>query len=100
MNDAAFDEALEDRLGVRIGDGTWGCWSGLGFGTSCAAVHGLIGEAVGMLVLGAQGVLDDEGIEALDTAAGLGVEGDEVGTLDLEASLDLLDHQLGVGDDA
>ena len=71
-----------------------------GGGFAGAAVHGFVGEAVGVLVFVAEGVGDLEGFELGDAAAGFFPEGLEVGAVDLVLALDLLDHQLGVGDDA
>ena len=65
-----------------------------------AAVHGFVGEAVGVFVFVAQGVGDLEAVEFGDAAFCLFVEGLEVGAFDLILTLDLLDHQFGVGDDA
>ena len=65
-----------------------------------AAVHGFVGEAVGVLVFVAEGVGDLEGFEFGDAVSGLLPEGSQVGGVDLVLALDLLDHQLGVGDDA
>ena len=71
-----------------------------GVGSLHAAVHGFVGEAVGVLVFVAEGVGDLEGFEFGDAVSGLLPEGFQVGGVDLVFALDLLDHQLGVGDDA
>ena len=65
-----------------------------------AAVHSLVGEAVGVLVFVAEGVGDFEGFEFGDAVFGLLPEGAEGGGVYFVFALDLLDHQLGVGDDA
>jgi hypothetical protein len=65
-----------------------------------AAVHGLVGQAVGVLVFVAEGVDDLEGVELGDFLLRLLEEGPQAWALDLVLALDLLDHQLGVGDDA
>ena len=65
-----------------------------------ASVHGLVGEGVGGFVFVAEGVGDFEGFESGDAVFGLLPEGFEVGGVDLVLALDLLDHELGVGDDA
>ena len=65
-----------------------------------APVHGFVGEAVGVLVLVAQGVGDLEAVELRDAAAGFFPERPQVGGVDLVLALNLLDHQLGIGDDA
>ena len=84
------------RSGTRSGGGSWGrrSWGAVG-----AAVHGLVGEAVGVLVFVAEGVGDFELVELGDAAFGFFPEGAEIGGVDLVLALDLLDHQLGVGDD-
>ena len=66
---------------------------------SHAAVHGLVGERVGVLVFVAQGVGDLKGVEPGDAVAGLLPQGLQVRGVDLVLALDLLDHQLGIGDD-
>ena len=71
-----------------------------GVGAFHSAVHGFVGEAVGVLVFVAEGVGDLEGFEFGDAVSCLLPEGFEVGGVDLVLALDLLDHQLGVGDDA
>jgi len=65
-----------------------------------ATVHGFVGEAVGVLVFVAEGVRDLEGFESGDTVSGFLPERFEVRRVHLIFALDLLDHQLGVGDDA
>jgi hypothetical protein len=65
-----------------------------------SAVHGVVGELVGGLVFVAQGVGDLEAVELRDAAAGFLPERAEVGRVHLVLALDLLDHELGVGDDA
>ena len=71
-----------------------------GLGAPHAAVHGLVGEAVRVLVFVAQGVDDLEAVELGDFLLCLLEEGPEDGAFDLVLALDLLDHELGVGDDA
>ncbi len=65
-----------------------------------AAVHGFVGQAVGVFVLVAQSVADLEAFEFGDAVSRFLPEGSEVGGVDLVLALDLLDHQLGVADDA
>ena len=65
-----------------------------------AAIHGVVGEAVGVFVLVAEGVGDFEAVELGDAAAGFLPQGAQVGGVDLVLALDLLDHELGVGGDA
>ena len=72
----------------------------MGGGAFHAAVHGFVGEAVGVLVFVAEGVGDLEAVEAADAGFGFLPEGFEVGGVDFVLALDLLDHELGVGDDA
>ncbi len=67
---------------------------------SCSAIHRIVGKAVSMLVLVAQGMGDLEAVELRDAAAGLLPQGAKVGGVDLVPALDLLDHQFGVRDDA
>ena len=116
---AVFGEAAEHGVGLGVGVG-WGFGFGgvgawlsagdwqarAGWGTrSCgaafhAAVHGFVGEAVGVLVFVAEGVGDLEGFEFGDAVSGLLPEGSQVGGVDFVLALDLLDHELGVRDDA
>ena len=65
-----------------------------------AAIHGIVGEAVGVLVFVAEGVGDFEAVELGDAAAGFFPEGFEVCGVDLELALNLLDHEERIGDDA
>ena len=65
-----------------------------------AAIHGLVGETVGGLVFVAKGVGDLEALEAGDAIFCFLPEGFKVGRVDFVLALDLLDHELGVGDDA
>ena len=65
-----------------------------------AAVHGVVGELVGMLVAAAEGVADLEAIDAAGELSGFFKERAEDGAGYLVLALHLLDHQLGVGDDA
>ena len=116
MDYAVFGEAAEHGVGLGVGVG-WGLgFGGVGGGferrrcglaggvttlvAAHAAVHGLVGEAVGVLVFVAEGVGDLEGFEFGDAVSGLLPEGSEVGGVDFVLALDLLDHELGVGDDA
>ena len=113
MDDTVFGEAAEHSVGFGVGvwrgvgfggigvgfDGGRG-WLAGGVGALHAAVHGFVGEAVGFFVLVAEGVGDLEGFESGDAVPGLLPEGFEVGGVDLVLALDLLDHELGVGDDA
>ena len=113
MDCAVFGEAAEHGVGFGVGVG-WGfgffgvgggfegCRSGLAgsWGAFHASVHGFVGEAVGVFVFVAEGVGDLEGFEFGDAVAGFLPEGFEVGGVDFVFALDLLDHQLGVGDDA
>src|SRR5215471_12315216 len=86
VNDAVAGEAAEHGggFGVGVGVGWGGGFGGVrgGFerrgcgltgsvGALHAAIHGLVGEAVGVFVLVAEGVGDLEGIEAGDAAFGL-----------------------------
>jgi hypothetical protein len=110
---AVFGEAAEHCVGFGVGVG-WGLgfggvrcgleWGrgrlGGGRGAVHAAIHGLVGEAVGILIFVAEGVGDLEGFEFGDAVSGLLPEGSEVGGVDFVLALDLLDHELGVGDDA
>jgi hypothetical protein len=120
VDDAVFGEAAEHGvcLGVGVGRGfgfggirggfAWGRRGltggvGSGFATLVAAhatVHGLVGEAIGVLVFVAEGVGDLEGFESGDAVFGLLPEGPQVGGVDFVLALDLLDHELGVRDDA
>jgi hypothetical protein len=112
---AVFGEAAEHGVGLGVGGGLgWGLrcggvgrgfewWRGGlagGVGTLHSAVHGFVGEAVGVLVFVAEGVGDLEGLEFGDSAFGFVVKGLEVGAFDLVFALDLLDHELGIADDA
>ena len=113
MDYAVFGKAAEHGVGFGIGVG-WGFgfggvgrgfrrggWCGAGGrGAAHSAVHGFVGEAVGVFVFVAQGVGDLEAFEFGDAALGFFVERLEVRAFDLIFALDLLDHQLGVGDDA
>ncbi len=65
-----------------------------------AAVHGFVGEAVGVFVFVTEGVGDLEAVEAGDAGFGFLPEGFEVGGVDFVLALDLFDHEFGVGDDA
>lgn len=65
-----------------------------------ATVHGFVGQAVGVLVFVAEGVGDFEAVEPGDAIFCFLPEGFEVGGVDFVFALDLLDHELGVGDDA
>jgi hypothetical protein len=117
VDDAVFGEAAEHGVGFGVGVG-WGLGfggvgggregrpsGGLGSGVAAlatphSAVHGFVGQAVGVFVFVAEGVGDFEGFEFGYAAFGFFVEGFEVGAFDLVFALDLLDHELGVGDDA
>lgn len=63
-------------------------------------IHRFIREAVGFLVAAAEGVAHLEAVEAGGPAFGFLVEGNEAGAFHLVLTLHLLDHQLGIGDDA
>ena len=71
-----------------------------GWGAFHSSIHGFVGKAVGVFVLVSKGVGDLEGLELGDAVSRLLPEGFQVGGVDLVLALDLLDHQLGVGDDA
>ncbi len=78
---------------------------GLGTGVTTlvaahATVHGLVGEAVGVFVFVAEGVGDLEGFQFGYAVFCLLPEGSQIRGVDLVLALDLLDHQLGVRDDA
>jgi hypothetical protein len=82
---------------------TWGtriCGWVRGAGALHSAVHGLVGEAVGVLVFVAKSVGDLEGFESRDAVFCLLPQGSQVGGVDFIFALNLLDHQLGVRDDA
>ena len=64
------------------------------------SVHGFIGEAVSILVFVAEGVGDLESLELGYAVFCFQPERSQVGGVDFVLTLDLLDHQLGVGDDA
>ena len=83
----------------NFGDALRG-WMRVQSGALGAAVHGLVGQAVGVLIFVAEGVDDLEGVELGDFLPGLLEEGPQAWAFDLVLALDLLDHQLGVGDDA
>jgi hypothetical protein len=120
VDDAVFGEAAEHGVGFGVGVGRSfgfggvrgrfegrrdGLAGGLGAGVATlvaahSAVHGLVGEAVGVLVFVAEGVGDFEGFEFGDAVFGLLPEGSQVGGVDFVLALNLLDHELGVGDDA
>src|SRR3979490_62342 len=92
------------RGGLEGGRGGGLC-RGVGSGVTTLAtvhstVHGLVGEAVGVLVFVAGGVGDLEGFQSGDAVLGLLPEGSQVGGVDFVLALDLLDHELGVRDDA
>ena len=77
-------------------------WSGGRAGSRSpahSAVHGHIGQPVGMAVLLPQNMLDLEVVKPRNTALGLLVQGTEFGAVHAILPLDLLDHQLRVGDD-
>jgi hypothetical protein len=120
VDDTVFGEAAEHGVGFGVGvgrglgpggvggglergrGGLAGGW-GTGITTLAAAhapVHGLVGEAVGVLVFVAEGVGYLEGFESGDAVFGLLPEGSKVGGVDFVLALDLLDHELGVRDDA
>src|SRR3954468_6826863 len=86
------------RRGLGRLRGLWG--SGSCGRTLRPAVHGFVGEAVGVLVFVAEGVGDFEGFETGYAVLCFLPEGFEIGRVDLVLALDLLDHELGVGDDA
>jgi hypothetical protein len=116
MDDAVFGEAAEHGVGFPVGvgwgfgfggvrGGFWGLRGGLGgivragvtrLAAAHTAVHGLVGEAVGVLVFVAEGVGDLEGFESGNSVFGLLPEGSQVGGVDFVLALNLLDHQLGV----
>ena len=77
------------RSGLQVADGSVG-----------AFVHGEIRQAVGVLVLTSEYVIDAEGLQFCDMAFGLVVERAQVGAFDAVLALHLLDHELGVSDDA
>ena len=81
---------------MRGGGAGWpGAWGALH-----AAVHGLVGEPVGVLVFVAKGVRDLEAFELGDAVLRLLPKRFQIGRVDLVLALNLFDHQLGVGDDA
>jgi hypothetical protein len=110
---AVFGEAAEHGVGLGVGVG-WGIgFGGVGGGFErrrgrlargvrafYAAIHGFVGQAVGVLVFVAEGVGDLEGLELGDAVSGFLPEGPEVGGVDFVLALDLLDHQFGIADDA
>lgn len=71
-----------------------------GRGAAHASVHSVVGELVGFLVAAAQGVDDFEALELVGEAVGFNPEGAQVRAVDFVLALHLLDHELGVGDDA
>src|ERR1700677_4632612 len=76
-------------------------WSGGRAGSRSpahSAVHGHIGQPVCMAVLLPQNMLDLEMVKPRNTALGLLVQRTEFGAVHAILPLDLLDHQLGVGD--
>jgi hypothetical protein len=121
VDDAVFGEAAEHGVGLRVGVG-WGLgfrWVGCslqrgrggglcrGVGAGLAtlaaahsAVHGLVGQAVGVLVFVAKSMGDLEGFESGDAVSCLLPEGSQIGGVDFVLALNLLDHEFGVGDDA
>jgi hypothetical protein len=76
----------------------WGCLAVCRSASS--AVHGVVGQLVGGLILVAQGVGDLEAVQMCDAATSFLPERAKVGGVDLVLALDLLHHQLRVGDDA
>src|SRR6266702_4600246 len=62
-------------------------------------VHGLVRQAVGVLILVAQGMHDLEFLQLRDLLLRLLVQRPQPRALHLVLALDLLDHQLRVGDD-
>jgi hypothetical protein len=110
---AVFGEAAKHGVGFGVWVG-WGFgfggvgisfegwWGGLAgcVGTFHSTVHGFVGETIGVLVFVAEGVRDLEGFESGDTVSGFLPERFEVWRAHLIFTLDLLDHQLRVGDDA
>ena len=66
----------------------------------CAAVHGEIGEFVGLAVLFAEDVLNLEALQEGDAVASLFVKGLQFRAVDAVLAFDLLDHEFRVGDDA
>ena len=97
VDGAVADEAAQGFAG------RWGRFCGAsgsrGGSFAHATVHGLVGEAVGVLVFVAESVGNFELFEVGDALAGFFPKGTEVGGVDLIFALDLFDHQLGVGDD-
>lgn len=86
---------------VRLCRVTAGCsgWK-VADGSAGAFVHGKVSQTVGVLVFSSQDVFDTEGFEPGCTAFGFFVEGAEVRAFDAVFALHLLDHQLGISDDA
>src|SRR5579863_672773 len=122
VNHAVLDEALEDlawwarfRLLYAWRGRCAGGWDREQAGTArtaapagCAlsrlllphaAVHGIVGQLIGLLVAATESVRHLEALEPAGEAFGLFPEGKKAGVLDLIDTLHLLDHQLGVRND-
>ena len=85
-----------------LGGGADGAGSGGRSGSRSpahSAVHGHIGQPVRMAVLLPQNMLNLEVVKPRNTALGLLVERAEFGAVYAILTLDLLDHQLRIGDD-
>ena len=96
---AALDEAAQNRRLFRCGrPHGWSRAAIFCAGPPHAAVHGQVGEAVGALVLFAQHMLDLKAFEAGNAPLGLFIKGTQFRAVHLVLSLDLLHHQLRVGD--
>ena len=104
MDDSTFDQAAQSffRCVAVGGRSAVPGWTLIDVPIGCAAhglVHGQIRQPVGALILLPQDVLDLEFFELGDAAFGLVVKRTQLRAIDTVLSLDLLDHQLGVGDD-
>ena len=103
MDYAVADKAFEDLTGGGLGDPfLWqrgGSWQG-GGALAHGYVHGFVGEAVGLFVSAAEGVFDLKLFQFSGQEPGLLPEGAEGGAGDFVLAFELLDHELGVGDDA
>jgi len=92
------------RESAQNGSGNWRLRRASGAGRSSgrllahAAVHGFIGQAIGVFVFVTKSVRNLKPAQKGDAALGLIVEGTQIGRFDLVLALDLLDHQLGIGD--
>ena len=65
-----------------------------------AAIHRIVGEAIGVLVLVAKSVANLEALQLRDALTRLFPQWKQIGRFDFELALNLIDHEQRVGDDA